>query len=99
MTTRPRASDAAVSFYERNSSSYCGEFTDGTRQFFVLEAPEPPPPSPTWTPSESPWNRSRIRSSNSPNGSLRPVRNGTPDAVLLTAHPEKSCSKRPGIDP
>ncbi|MFO1461391.1 MAG: hypothetical protein U1G08_18560 [Verrucomicrobiota bacterium] len=46
VTTRPRASDAAVSFYERNSSSYCGEFTDGTRQFFVLEAPEPPPPEP-----------------------------------------------------
>ena len=46
VSTRPRASDEALSFYERNSSSYCGEFTDATRHFFVLEAPEPPPPEP-----------------------------------------------------
>jgi hypothetical protein len=46
VSTRPRASGDGLDFYERNSSSYSGEFTDGKRFFFVLEAPNPPPPEP-----------------------------------------------------
>jgi hypothetical protein len=44
--TRPRASTSEIAFYERNSSSYSGEFHDEKRWFFVLEAPLPPPPEP-----------------------------------------------------
>ncbi len=46
ISTRPRASGSGLSFYERNSSLYSGEFTDAKRFFFVLEAPNPPPPEP-----------------------------------------------------
>jgi hypothetical protein len=44
VTTRPRASTAEISFYERNSSLYAGEFHDARRFYFVVEAPLPPPP-------------------------------------------------------
>ncbi|MGV3707957.1 MAG: hypothetical protein ACO1Q7_03885 [Gemmatimonas sp.] len=44
VTTRARASGDGISFYERNSSIYSGEFTDEKRFFFVLEPPLPPPP-------------------------------------------------------
>jgi hypothetical protein len=44
--TRPRASTPEIAFYERNSSLYSGEFHDGKRWYFVLEAPLPPPPEP-----------------------------------------------------
>jgi hypothetical protein len=46
VTTRPRDSGNGLDFYERNSSSYSGEFTDARRFFFVLEPPNPPPPEP-----------------------------------------------------
>ncbi len=46
VSTRPRASGAGLSFYERNSSLHSGEFTDAARHYFVLEAPKPPPPEP-----------------------------------------------------
>jgi hypothetical protein len=46
VSTRPRASGNGLTFYERNSSLYSGEFTDATRFFFVLEPPNPPPPEP-----------------------------------------------------
>lgn len=46
VSTRPRASGDGLRFYERNSSSYSGEFTDANRFFFVLEPPNPPPPEP-----------------------------------------------------
>ena len=46
VTTRPRASSDGVSFYERNSSIYSGEFTDAKRFYFILEPPNPPPPEP-----------------------------------------------------
>lgn len=46
VTTRPRRSSDGVSFYERNSSIYSGEFTDAKRFYFVLEPPNPPPPEP-----------------------------------------------------
>lgn len=46
VSTRPRASGNGLSFYERNSSLYSGEFTDATRFYFVLEPPNPPPPEP-----------------------------------------------------
>jgi hypothetical protein len=46
VTTRPRASSDGVSFYERNSSIYSGEFTDAKRFYFVIEPPNPPPPEP-----------------------------------------------------
>jgi hypothetical protein len=42
VTTRARASWAGVNFYDRNTSSYSGEFADERRFFFVLEPPNPP---------------------------------------------------------
>lgn len=41
-----RRSTGELSFYERNNSSYAGEFTTAERHFFVLEPPLPPPPYP-----------------------------------------------------
>lgn len=41
-----RKSTNEVKFYERNNSSYNGEFTTAERHFFVLEPPLPPPPHP-----------------------------------------------------
>ncbi len=41
-----RKSTSEVKFYERNNSSYAGEFTTAERHFFVLEPPLPPPPYP-----------------------------------------------------
>ncbi len=46
VSTRPRSTGDGLVFYERNSSLYSGEFTDATRFYFVLEAPNPPPPEP-----------------------------------------------------
>lgn len=46
VSTRARATGDLLSFYERNSSSYSGEFTDAQRFYFVLEPPNPPPPEP-----------------------------------------------------
>lgn len=46
VTTRTRATLDGLSFYERNSSIYSGEFTDAKRFYFVLEPPKPPPPEP-----------------------------------------------------
>ena len=45
-STRPRQSARGVDFYEHNSASYSGEFTDAKRFFFVLEPALPPPPEP-----------------------------------------------------
>jgi hypothetical protein len=44
--TRPRKTADGLKFYERNSSSYSGEFTDADRFYFVLEPPHPPPAEP-----------------------------------------------------
>ena len=44
VSTRPRESGNGINFYERNSSSYSGEFTDAKRFHFILEPPNPPPP-------------------------------------------------------
>lgn len=46
VTSRPRASTASLSFYDRNGSQHSGEFTDAKRHFFVLEPPRPPAPEP-----------------------------------------------------
>ena len=46
VSTRPRASGDGVAFYDRNNSSYSGEFTDAKRFFFILEPPHPPAPEP-----------------------------------------------------
>jgi hypothetical protein len=46
VTTRPRENAGELHFYERNSSSYSGEFTDARRFYFVLEPPLPPEPAP-----------------------------------------------------
>ncbi|MDX2059636.1 MAG: hypothetical protein SFV24_17630 [Gemmatimonadales bacterium] len=46
VTTRVRAADEGLDFYERNSSIYSGEFTDARRFYFVIEPPNPPPPEP-----------------------------------------------------
>jgi hypothetical protein len=44
VSTRPRASGGGIEFYDRDSSSYSGEFTDARRFYFLLEPPHPPPP-------------------------------------------------------
>ena len=46
VSTRPRRTAFGVDFYDRNSSSYSGEFTDAKRFYFVLEPPHPPEPAP-----------------------------------------------------
>lgn len=46
VTTRPRASFDGVRFYERNSSSYSGEFADADRMYFIIEPPRDPGPPP-----------------------------------------------------
>ncbi len=46
VSTRPRKTAGNVNFYDRNSSSYSGEFTDAKRFYFVLEPPRPPEPPP-----------------------------------------------------
>lgn len=46
VTTRARAPEKGLDFYERNMPSYSGEFTDEKRFFFVLEPPKPPEPEP-----------------------------------------------------
>ena len=46
VSTRARASGEGIVFYDRNNSSYAGEFTDERRHFFVLEAPLAPPEEP-----------------------------------------------------
>jgi hypothetical protein len=43
VTTRPRKTDDALHFRERNSSLWSGEFTDATGFYFILEPPGPPP--------------------------------------------------------
>lgn len=46
VSTQSRASSAGLSFYERNGSTYSGEFTDERRFYFVLEPANPPEPEP-----------------------------------------------------
>lgn len=46
VTTRARAHAEGYTFYERNSSSWSGEFTDHRRYYFVLEPPRAPEPMP-----------------------------------------------------
>jgi hypothetical protein len=46
VSTRARASDAGISFYDRKMPSYSGEFTDAKRFYFILEPPHPPEPEP-----------------------------------------------------
>lgn len=43
VSTMARADSDGLSFYERNSSIYSGEFTDTKRFYFVIEPPNPPP--------------------------------------------------------
>jgi len=44
--TRPRMSETELAFYDRNTPTFSGEFTDAKRHFFVLEPPHPPIPPP-----------------------------------------------------
>jgi hypothetical protein len=46
VTTRPRTTTAELSYYDRNSSLYSGEWTDERRFYFVIEPPRPPAPEP-----------------------------------------------------
>ena len=46
VSTRARKTSRAIKFYDRNSSSYSGEFTNAERFYFVLESPRPPEPPP-----------------------------------------------------
>jgi hypothetical protein len=46
ITTRPRVGTPELSFYDRNSSIYSGEWTDAKRFYFVIEPPRPPEPEP-----------------------------------------------------
>ncbi len=40
-----RLKTTKLNFFDRNCSSYSGEFTDAMRHFFVLEPPHPPEPA------------------------------------------------------
>ena len=44
--TRARADGDGLTFYQRNSSLWSGEFTDAERFYWVLESPLPPPEEP-----------------------------------------------------
>jgi hypothetical protein len=44
VSSRPRASSAGISFYDRKHPNYSGEFADDQRHFSVLEPPHPPEP-------------------------------------------------------
>ena len=46
VSSRPRASSDGITFFDRNSSLYSGEFADPDRHYFVIEPPNPPPPEP-----------------------------------------------------
>ena len=46
VSSRPRASSEGITFFDRNSSLYSGEFADPRRHYFVIEPPNPPPPEP-----------------------------------------------------
>jgi len=46
VSSRPRASTEGITFFDRNSSLYSGEFADEQRHYFVLEPAGPPPPEP-----------------------------------------------------
>ena len=46
VSTRARATGEGLSFHERSGSGYSGAFTDAKRFHFVLEPPNPLPPSP-----------------------------------------------------
>ncbi len=46
VSTRERVATEELDFYDRDSNSYSGEFTDSNRHFFVLEPPNPPKPAP-----------------------------------------------------
>ena len=46
VSTRKHEATADLYFYDRDSSNYSGEFTDGNRHFFVLEPPHPPKQEP-----------------------------------------------------
>ena len=51
VTTRERRSTPELSFYDRHSSLYSGEWTDARRFFFVIEPPRPPDEPPPLTAS------------------------------------------------
>ena len=55
VSTRARDNGDGLSFYDRNNSSYSGEFTDAKRFYFVLEPPIRHPPSWIWTRFASHW--------------------------------------------
>ena len=46
VSSRERIATEELDFYDRDSNSYSGEFTDSNRHFFVLEPPNPPKPAP-----------------------------------------------------
>lgn len=46
VTTRDHADGGGISYRDRNSSIYSGEFTDAKRFFFILEPPRPEVPEP-----------------------------------------------------
>src|SRR5262245_55779768 len=46
ITTRPRVTTTDLNYYDRNTSIYSGEWTDGRRFYFVIEPPRPPEPAP-----------------------------------------------------
>lgn len=46
VSTRPRQSEGELVFYDRNTPSFSGEFSNSDRHFFVLEPPHPPEPPP-----------------------------------------------------
>jgi len=70
VTTRPRESTADVAFYDRNGSTYSGEFHDAKRFFFIIEPPHPQPPEPEYPapqiPAVSTKPKSKAKTSRTP---------------------------------
>ena len=46
VSTKERVKTEELRFFDRDTNSYSGEFTDANRHFFVLEPPNPPKPDP-----------------------------------------------------
>lgn len=95
VTSRARERTTELDFYDRDTSTYSGEFTDAKRHYFVLEPPRPTAPRPDMDAIRAELERKHdvvnvIRSPLIiPKKAMQPPANGTPPAVMVeeTADP------------
>jgi len=76
VSSRPREKTSDLDFYDRNSSSYAGEFTDAQRHFFVLEPPPPPGPAPDMNAIRAKLEASYAFAQKIPRSSTEPPKSG-----------------------